>query len=282
MDIYYAVGSGLGHANRARLFIEKLQLSNILVIVNSQYAKKLLEPIPHKIIPISCFSKLETARHEAQKIIRQHKPEKVYLDTFPGGIVGEWCGIGAETIHFYLVSRILKVEIYKKILPDLRLPTFKKIFISEKISDAQYQYLKCISVENSLIDISLTHGLTSKNKATQIRLDIQQPFWLIIHSGNIEECLTLYQHALDLAKLHNKIVEICFVHPQPKSLSRYVEGKVFQDWHLKDFVVQAEKIFTACGYNLMHELQEFRDKQVFIPFFRKYDDQFLRAKYFRA
>ena len=44
---------------------------------------------------------------------------------------------------------------------------------------------------------------------------------------------------------------------------------------------QADKIFTACGFNAMQQTKDFRNKHHFIPFERRYDDQFERAKRFR-
>ena len=39
----------------------------------------------------------------------------------------------------------------------------------------------------------------------------------------------------------------------------------------------AERIFTACGFNAMKQTELFREKHFFIPFERRYDDQFKRA-----
>lgn len=39
----------------------------------------------------------------------------------------------------------------------------------------------------------------------------------------------------------------------------------------------AERIFTACGFNVMKQTEHFRERHFFISFERRYDDQFKRA-----
>jgi hypothetical protein len=42
---------------------------------------------------------------------------------------------------------------------------------------------------------------------------------------------------------------------------------------------KVHKIVTACGFNSMLQTKAFRHKHVFIPFERRFDNQYLRASY---
>jgi hypothetical protein len=40
---------------------------------------------------------------------------------------------------------------------------------------------------------------------------------------------------------------------------------------------RASRIVTACGFNVMRQTEPYRDRHTFLPFPRRYDDQFTRA-----
>ena len=44
----------------------------------------------------------------------------------------------------------------------------------------------------------------------------------------------------------------------------------------------AEQIVSACGFNIMRQTETFKEKHQFLPFWRRFDDQFLRASRRRA
>ena len=282
MDIYYAVGAGLGHVNRAGVFLRKLSLNNVVIVTNNANAIGLLEGFKYEVLPNNTTQNVVDAQKKLIELLDFYKPKKVYLDTFPGGIHGEWCELEYPSIKFYLVSRILKVDAYLKDIGYSSFPVFEEIFLCETVSQEQLDFLSRISKDKIIHQINLEFRLRPSKKASIKNQNDQEPYWIIIHSGNLDECLALFQQANDLANLHNKIPRLIFIHPNPTNLKgKLKHSVVVQDFGLLEYVERAEKVFTACGFNLMHELVRYKAKHEYLPFYRKYDDQFLRAKIFK-
>jgi hypothetical protein len=99
---------------------------------------------------------------------------------------------------------------------------------------------------------------------------------LIVHSDTEEEVLLLYQHAKDIALLEE-------IQPEFVIISPCVPTDIRDEVTLFDFFPAypcfegVQKIITACGFNSMQQTKRFARNHIFIPFERKFDNQFLRA-----
>jgi len=109
--------------------------------------------------------------------------------------------------------------------------------------------------------------------------------WLIAHSMPIIELHELFQYAKEIAQLegeqpHYLVCTTLGTHVLPKEF--HTDGVSLTNiFPVSSLFSQCKKIFTACGYNIMNETIGYTNKHHFIPFPRRYDDQFLRAKHRR-
>jgi len=106
---------------------------------------------------------------------------------------------------------------------------------------------------------------------------ISKPIWLIVHTGHVEELQQLINYANDAAEIES-IAPVFLIISQTDLIleSPYY---YFKYYPASDFYRFVDRIYTACGYNSMQQTLQYREIHFFIPFGRRYDDQFLRAKY---
>jgi hypothetical protein len=63
-----------------------------------------------------------------------------------------------------------------------------------------------------------------------------------------------------------------------KKVQELIPYEHFNLFPVYPYFRQAGRIFTACGFNSMKQTKEFSYKHHFLPFRRRFDNQFLRAK----
>jgi hypothetical protein len=88
---------------------------------------------------------------------------------------------------------------------------------------------------------------------------LDEPHWLVVHSGPRHELDVLLTHARDAPRTLVISPHAQWIYPIAQHLGH------------------AERIITGAGFNLMHEAAPFRDRHVHIPFPRVLDDQFARS-----
>ncbi|UZR95415.1 hypothetical protein [Chondrinema litorale] len=279
MKLYYAVGGGLGHITRTQSFISHFRLENVIVVTSCMFAKSILGNIPFHVLPSGLAGSKESLSNWIKTFITENNISEIYLDAFPAGIIGEWNNTFYSNITFYYVARILNLYAYKKHIGE-KLPVFKTVFICEWLPEHQVDFISKLTDELVTVDFNYPE-VESVKLPDFLRNKQNEKVWLIIHSGNKEECMVLYQHAFDLAQLEITNASIILIHPEPY-LFRGEKIEVHKYFHLTEMYKLADKIFTGCGFNSMYQLKNYRKKHIFIPFHRKFDDQFFRAKYFRC
>ena len=264
MHLFYAYGSGLGHLNRVWSYckIQKLELSTCIVLTNSKHNHFL--PPAIKVIQHSSavFQDHALFGKILAQIIEEHGVTALIVDVFPCGFYGELQNIDQLSLPKTLLARILNHSYFEQFTsPNYDdLVVFEKGVVHENYTYTNTNYL-AIQDAFQFSDASIT---------------LQKPFFCIIHSEPEAEVMQLYK----LAKLHQKKGEHMYI-------QTYSNGLTFNDKEvtvilntppLLTLLENSEKLFTACGYNLFHATEQYRAKQIFMPFKRRYDDQFLRKR----
>lgn len=275
--LYYALGGGLGHLSRAIAFCQTAQIpkEKLLILTSSGYAKEVLEGYTYLLVPTELENDTKKFQNYLENLLKKQSIQQLYLDSFPCGILGEWTGLNLNSrIKFYYVARLLKWEIYQKQLSNTCLQ-FDKTFILEKLSFEHQEWIDNNSKKQEKIKLHYPilkpNSLMKNLKSKQLN-----PIWLIVHSQPTEEVDFLYNYASELADIQGikpKIIIISKVKLTEKKQVIYIN-----DFPAYPYFEDADRIFTACGFNLMQQTLPFRDKHHFIPFDRKFDNQFERAK----
>ncbi len=262
MILYYAVGGGLGHVTRARRVLETLGLVRDAAIVTaSPYARdpRMTGGIRTIFVPPA----LERDSLAHRMWMRSLHADRMIVDTFPGGIHGELCGLDVPMDY---VARLLKWEEYRRAVPHA-LPRFGTTYVMEELThEVECDTRVILSAAKDLP----SHMVEDPSPSSRLRMT----HWLIVHSGPAHEVLELVAYASELRRIEP--VQRILVATQcdvalPESFERidaYPVNHLFEP---------AAKIISAAGFNVMIETEPFREKHVVVPFARRFDDQFLRA-----
>ncbi len=274
MILYYAPGGGLGHLSRAKKIITQFSISEYRVITTSRFAKKIF-PEQNLITISQSFSKnVEKLRIKIMDILDGIPLEKIYIDTFPAGISGELNGIiFNKSIEIIYICRLLKWEKYSFKIKSIE--GFHKTLVIEEIDADHLNFVKNYSKKIEKIEIRpLKPTFNWEELSKKYDLSENKNFWIIVHSSNREELESLISYADDIAEIENKKPFFLII----TDISINSPHKIINHYPANDFFPYAKKIISGCGFNIMNETENFQIKHRLIPFNRKYDNQFLRAK----
>ncbi len=234
------------------------------------------------------------------KTISELNIGEIYVDVFPCGLVGEWNNItellaNFAEIKFYSINRRLKWKSYKQLI--IKPLFFETSFVVEELEiehltfiTQNSKFMKTLRLNSlqSRFDKDITNSLSNSQNNQHDYL--KTSFWLIIHSEPLHELLILLEYALEkkfIQKSNSKIIIISQINKANiikflKTLHNLLQINIYDIEVINTFETQnlmfhAEKIISACGFNIMQECKNFSYKHEYIPFERRYDDQFWRA-----
>lgn len=285
MQLYYATGGGLGHLARASAFFytqKHLNPQKTILLTASQYTQIGFLPNFYKCIQIPPFFQTDLASYISflTNCLKENNIDRVYLDAFPVGILGEWSDLFTDfSLDFYYIARMLHWENYLPLLASKPI-RFEKTFLIENILPMHQEFI--LQNSKSVEQITLQYPPQTLTKDVQNKINHTKKqgknIWLIIHSEPKDEVITLLEYAQATARLRQQSP---FFYLVSQVKLENLPSSVLQIDALpcEELFEQAELIFSACGFNLMQQLLPFRQKHLFLPFERKYDLQFERAKH---
>ncbi|VAW70294.1 hypothetical protein MNBD_GAMMA10-3237, partial [hydrothermal vent metagenome] len=216
-----------------------------------------------------------------QQLILSIKPKKIIIDSFPCGIRGELNRLPAlENISTTLIARSLRWQTYKKYcyLSSIK---FDQVLRIEPLETDYLHYLSEIST--TIQDLSLSDYCPPSVNAMHLKglgITDDMPLWIVSHSGPQAEVIELLDYANDMMEVEKVNPQVLLISPfKPEHGIKYYHKAVFPACPYFD---HAERIITGCGFNSMQETRKYRKRHFFIPFYRRYDDQFARAARHRA
>ncbi len=276
MVLYYAFGDGLGHLARASAVIYTFgyQSADFYILTSSDYASIIFEEENIISLPNELYSKPQELKAAIETIIVEYNITVLYIDSFPAGINGELNNLQNNNCQIRYIARLLNWTNYSAYLSNFKL-VFDCTFIIEELQDEQFDFILKHSVKQQILDLKYPAS-NNFEKAKKILSIAQSPIWLIVHSGNADELDILYQYALDLALLE-EIEPVYLIVSQVNERFDLAAGWWTNHYPASDFYEPADKIFTACGFNAMQQTIQYINKHHFVPFKRRFDDQFIRA-----
>ena len=275
MKLFYTVGGGLGHLTRFTAVLKTLRIDEpVTVIASSPFARdtRVVDPRHNVLIPpFKAAKSRESLIEWLQEIIDELKPEEVYIDAFPAGILGELCDIVFPPhTKMYLLARIIKWPVYLERIPFFHLK-FKEVYRLEQLDEKYDDFLRQNS--DSIIEFSLT------KPESDAKLDEILPgCWLVIHSGPDSELEALLKSVNeDLEQLAQK-PQVAVVFPGrrpnfvPEHYSFVSAYPVFSAYE------RAARVYSAAGFNMVEQMKPYRSRHYVMPFERILDDQFARCR----
>jgi hypothetical protein len=182
------------------------------------------------------------------------RPDELIVDSFPGGILGELCGMALPPARH--VARRLRWDAYAKRLEG-PLPRYDVVYALEPLS---HDHARALT--GPIERLTLPVGSPGAPL-------VGESHWLVVHSGPDHELDRLLAHAARASRI---------VVVTPRRPARLPDRAQWRDvYPVAPHLGHAERIVTAAGFNLMQETAHLRDRHTFVPFERALDDQFARA-----
>ena len=287
MILYYALGGGLGHVTRACAVLHTLYPQAAAVLLCSSLpSARFSVPVGVRLhmVPDAFARDLTAYRAWLMQLLAELRPQTVFLDTFPAGIRGEFCDVPElQDLVVYYVARRLRWNSYAQQIRG-QVPTFHTTFCLEPLETNHQQFVERCSL--SLMSLSLTdppQPISDVEHATVTKLSVlAEPFWLIVHSSNTAEVSELIAYADELRHSEKSRSRLVVVSPEqnvPVTLPAPVQTLGF--FPAQTLFPLAERVVSACGFNVMRQMAPFRHKHSYLPFGRRFDDQYWRAAYWR-
>jgi hypothetical protein len=175
--LYYALGGGLGHLTRARKVLAALGIERAILLTASRFGADPRVTGPHRAlkVPRRLGHDRDAFRAWLAPLLRE--ADRLLVDTFPGGILGELCGL--ELPPATLIARRLRWEAYEAVV-DGPLPAYERVFEVEPLGVGEPLELPRAPAGDPLAG---------------------EPHWLVVHSGPQEEVDALIGHAAGAPKL---------------------------------------------------------------------------------
>jgi hypothetical protein len=281
MNLYYAVGGGMGHLTRTAAFFYSFNLNanDFIIIVSSTYAEKILTHKNYIVVPEGMLKNGPQLQQWLSQITAQYDIKNIYIDTFPAGLYGEWNHFPASGKYkFFLISRLLNWKKYIDLM--ISPPHFETTYIFESLDHEQHFAYKGLSLNIRLETLKYPPAQIPSEFSNFVKTTTN-PIWLIVHSETQEEVLTLYNQARDVS--YAESIKPVFAIVSPCAIMPVQEDTIsFNFYPAHPCFEKVDKIFTACGFNAMQQTANIRHKHVYIPLERRFDDQFLRATLARS
>jgi hypothetical protein len=266
MILYYAMGGGLGHLTRSLAILhEAPQLSrHVRLMVSSKHAPLVMSyaPCPVDVIAGERLTSKRKYLKFLDEYLKQYRIEVIVLDTFPFGIVGEWCHVGG-TIPRLLVARYLKWKVYvEKTCKDGPIPW--QTLVLEPLAKEYSRVLKRYS-QLTVLDVPITLQPIESSKC---RLSDRKDC-LVVHSGNEAEREVLIGLAKQEFGDHHK--------------SSFTPDCIFPEqgiYPAEQTIPHYANVVSAAGYNMTAIASQSPPERTHIlfPFRRRFDNQSLRTK----
>ncbi|MCV6629475.1 MAG: hypothetical protein OIF50_06415 [Flavobacteriaceae bacterium] len=198
----------------------------------------------------------------------------VYIDTFPCGMTGNLITVFHDfpKHRYILLARILKWQDYLHAMDLSNFSIhFEKVLLFEHVPKDQFSWLQThASTVEHIENLPLYDG------PKQALLD--SPHILLIQSGGRKDVERLLQWVQLQEKQQQKVLPLFVFTQVPFETKDKNVHFVYNQYPVQQYFEAATRIYTAAGFNLMQELQNYKHKHHAYPLDRKYDDQKLRLK----
>ncbi len=274
--LYYALGGGLGHITRARALLSQWGVR-----------AKLLTCSVHAANPVVCagldlLSVPEPVVAQAvvfgpwlQGQLHRLRPHTLYLDSFPAGLFGELSGMSLPAgMRIHHLARLLRWDAYRSLLRP-GVPRLHRVDVLEPLAPEHLAWLAAQADRMGGLEV---REPLLKMDARVLRhfLALTRPRWLVVHAGPDGEIEELLDYAREQARLEGVSPKLVLIAPEygggldpgELRLACYPSAPLFP---------LADRIISACGFNIMRQTRAHRERHRFLPMPRRFDDQYARA-----
>lgn len=271
--LYYALGGGLGHITRARTFLHQFGLrATVLASAAPQPATTGMDLLT---VPAELPATADALADWLQRQLRRLRPDTLYLDSFPAGLLGELSRVALPAdLRIHHLARLLRWPDYAPLLGE-NPPRLHRVHRLEPLQAVHEDWLRGQADEIQDLTLSDLPGAHDPAAADTFAA-LPRPRWLVVHSGPAEEIDELLDYARQQARCEDQRPSLTLI--SPRAPTRLRSGEQWLPCYpASPLFPQADRIVTACGFNTMYQTLPYRDRHRFLPLPRRYDDQYARA-----
>lgn len=260
--VFWLPGGGLGHLTRARAVMHTLRLEQVEWITASPFAPdpRVRGAAALTDVPLAVRDDRASLRRWLIDTLRQRPDATWWLDAFPGGVLGEACGLPDEARPARLchIARRLRWDRYRARL-DGALPRFDRVLAVEPLRPEQRVALG--PIEPLALDDPPASAALALDPAT----------WLVVHAGPPSEQAELVAYARERADLQGRSPPIALLAPPGPPVGAISR----RAWSVPAWPLftQVERVFTAGGFNAVRQARRHARRHHAMPFARPLDDQ---------
>jgi hypothetical protein len=267
--LYYALGGGLGHLTRAALVLDAFGLADQATLLTAScFARdvRVTRGVPVLAVPERLGHDRAAYRAWLSGQFARLAPAELIVDSFPGGILGELCGVDLPPARH--IARRLRWCAYARRL-DGPLPRYAMSYTIEPLlEDHALRLAECSE---------MVTNLELGPRAASAEPLVDRAHWLVVHSGPDAETVDLVRYATELQAAEGATDAVMVV-ITPERPSWLPPAALWRDvYPAAPHFTHAERIITAAGWSAMRDAEPFRERHRFVPYPRALDDQFARA-----
>lgn len=277
------MGGGLGHLARSTAVIHTLGIAGHTILLSaSRFADEPRITAGIRVIraPQIYIGGLDSYRLWLRKLFDELKPDELYLDTFPAGIRGELCNFSPLLgMPIYHVARLLKWDEYKKLLL-AEPPRLTEAYILESLDTRHARFIKQQGATEFPLALQYPPAPGIDYPLRQLIAGLKRngrPVWLVVHSGPAQEVSTLLSYAEKMRDAEDVPAQLVLLAQRPPDRLPECVVTVMNSYPAFPVFSLVDRVISGCGFNIMRQMEPFREKHRFIPFSRRFDDQFKRA-----
>jgi len=261
---YYAMGGGLGHLVRARAVLHTLGLDHHAhVLTSSPHARdsRVLGSLVAEQPPLAVTTSPGALATWIEQTLDRLSPSALFVDVFPGGIVGELARpLWPQGTQLCYVGRLLRWPLYRQRLSGA-LPRFDVAYTVEPLHPDHAGAIAATSDRVAQLDLIDPPPPPSPS--------LPPDTWIVLHSGPADEVAELVEYARAIQKSESVSAPIRVVSADAHA--------ALPEFPAAGYFATAARVITACGFNVMRQSAGGRARHHFMPFPRPLDDQFTRA-----
>ncbi len=260
---------------RARAFLRQMKIEpHTVILTSSKFADDPRVVGNVEIIKVDpdLSQNINRFRNFLKNTFSQRNCQKLYLDAFPFGISDELADFDFGEIELFYVARRLKLGFVEQ-FSTTNSNRFSKTFLLEPLAEKHMEFIKRNSLQIELLDLKYFEDFSETQILREKIIEKHSPYWLVVHSGNESETSELIDYAKEIHAAEKSETDLVLI-----SSNSFEFENVYNIYPASALFPFAEKIFTACGFNSIKQTERFREKHYFLPFRRRFDDQFARAK----
>lgn len=270
---FYVFGGGMGHLMRVRKFIDHRNITDFRIFTGNPLACRIFEEKSVALLQHTDRNVRSNLNYFLGENFHRYHFSEFYIDCFPGGILHELSEQVIQAEKVIYLARRLKKGSYD--LESVRV-NFDLCYFFEELDPVQVEFCRRRDIKMEAINLPLPNP-DSKNAFT-IGEKIPLPYWLIVHSSNIDEIDLLLMKASQMRDYESVKPALVLITDIDYKAENVITLR--NEMRPTDYFPQAAKIFSGAGFNMIHELAHFRHKHVCLAFERKYDDQIWRKNEF--